>query len=464
MLRKKACIIILAIIAIPLVMGLNASGCSGKGITGVKVDVASSGEISSRVSAMGTLESSGATDVVPIANGTISELMVSDGDEVAAGEVLATLQQGSLNNQAEQAWSSYLTTTSMGDLMSGMWGNSTLPYSALTTSMQSFGALQAQTDSIAMTFFDLAPTFASFLPPQQQQQVLTVIEQQKTQYVENMNNRVTPQIPSPTGYPSSANAADAARTELAKKQYQLAAAGKLDPRLTAPISGAVIFTPPSGLFPSDLLTGLTSSLGGLSGGLAALGGMSSIGGDLTGMLSGLFPSSEIKAGTQVQAGQAIFQIVDLQNMRVKANVEETDIPKVKKGQKVMVMLDAYPDQEFRGTVVQVSAKGQSGSSGTTVFPVTVQMDRSETPLRIGYNAIVDIEVMKKEQVLVISAGALVKSGSDTYVYVVKDGVAVRRDVVLGMEAEDLVEIKEGLEEGEVIVVEGANKVKPGSRI
>ncbi len=66
--------------------------------------------------------------------------------------------------------------------------------------------------------------------------------------------------------------------------------------------------------------------------------------------------------------------------------------------------------------------------------------------------------------IVVSAGALVKSGSDTFVYVVKDGVAVRRDVVLGMEAEDLVEIKEGLEEGEVIVVEGANKVKPGSRI
>lgn len=464
MLRKKVCIIILAIVSVPLVMGLNVSGCAGKGVAGVKVEAVSSGEISSQVSAMGTLESAGATDVVPITNGTIGELMVSDGDEVIAGEVLATLQQGGLETQAEQAWANFLTTSSLGDMMSGTWNNSILSYQVLSSSMASFGALQTQTDSIAMTFFDIAPTFASFLPPEQQQPILATIAQQKAQYIENMNNRVAVQAPSPTGYPSSAGAADAARTDLAGKQYKLAEAGKLDPRLTAPISGAVIFTPPSGLFPSDLLSGLTSSLGGLTGGLAALGGASSIGGDLTGMLSGLFPSSEIKAGTQVQSGQAIFQIVDLQNMRVKANVEETDIPKVKKGQRVKVMLDAYPDQEFLGAVVQVSAKGQSGSSGTTVFPVTIQMDRSETPLRIGYNAVVDIEVMKKDKVLVVSAGALVKSGSDTFVYVVEDGVAVRRDVVLGMEAEDLVEIKEGLEEGEVIVVEGANKVKPGSRI
>ncbi len=64
----------------------------------------------------------------------------------------------------------------------------------------------------------------------------------------------------------------------------------------------------------------------------------------------------------------------------------------------------------------------------------------------------------------IPAPALVKSGSDTYVYVVENGVAERRDVVPGLENEELVEIIEGLEEGEQIVVEGANKVKPGSRV
>ncbi len=396
MLRKKASIIILAIIALPLVAGLNVTGCAGKGIPGVQVGEAAVGEISTRVSAMGTLESSGAVDVSPISSGTIGELLVSDGDEVQAGEVLATLQMGSLEAQREQAMSSYLTTASMGDLMSGMWSNSILPYQTLASSMQSLSAMQAEADSVIMTYFDLAPTFASFLPPDQQQQVLTVIAQQKAQYEEAMNSRVPVKVPNPSGYPSSASAADAARTDLAGKQYQQAQAGVSNPTLTAPISGAVVFTPPSGLIPSDLISGLTSSLGGLTSSLSALGGMSSIGGGLSGMLSGLFPSSEIKAGTQVQAGQAVFQIVDLQNMRVKAEVEESDIPRVKKGQPVTIMLDAYPDEEFHGKVVQVGAKGQSGSSGTTVFPVTIQMDRSETPLRIGYNALVDIEVMKRE--------------------------------------------------------------------
>lgn len=463
MLRKKASILILAVIALPLAVGLNVSGCAGKGIPGVQVGEVAVGEISTRVSAMGKLEPSAAIDVTPISSGTIGELMVSDGDMVEAGETLATLEAGSLEAQQEQARANYLTSASVGDLMSGMWSNSTLPYQTLATSLQSVGAMQAQADSIIMTYFDLAPTFASFLPPQQQQEVLAVIEQQKTQYVEAMNNRVVPQVPTPSGYPSSAAAADAARTDIAGKKYQQAKAGADDPNLKAPIAGAVVFTPPS-LFPGDLLGDLSSSLGGLTSGLGALGGVSSLSGGLSGMLSGLLPSSEIKSGTQVQAGQAIFQIVDLQNMRVKAEVEESDIPRVKKGQVVRIMLDAYPEEEFLGKVVQVGAKGQSGSSGTTVFPVTIQMERSDVPLRIGYNAVVDIEVLKKEGVLIIPSAALVKSGSDAYVYVVKDGVVQRRDVVPGIESEELVEIYEGLEEGEPIVVEGANKVKPGSRV
>ncbi len=444
--------------------GLNSSGCAGKGIPGVRAEETTVGTITSQVSATGKLESAGTTDVVPIAGGTIGELMVSDGDEVEAGEVLAVLQQGSLDTAAEQAYSSYLTTASMGDLMEGMWSNSIMSFESMSVAMQSLTAIQSQADDMVMTFFDITPTLAAFLPPSQQQQVLSWIGEQKSEYLDNVSSRPALQLPSPTSYPSTAAAADAARSALALQNYQLAEAGKSDPRLVAPISGAVVFTPPSGLFPSDLLSGITSSLGGLSSGLAALGGASSLGGDLSGMLSGLFPSDEITTGTKVTAGQAIFQIVDLQNMKVKAQVEESDIPRVKKGQKVKVMLDAYPEEEFYGKVVQVGAKGEGGSSGTTVFPVTIQMDRTEIPLRIGYNAVVDIEVMRSENVIVIQSGALVKSGGEVYVYVVDRGVAVRRDVVVGMESEDLVEIKEGLEEGEQIVVEGANKVKPGSRI
>ncbi len=464
MLRKKASIIILAIISLPLTAGLNVAGCAGKGIPGVEVGESVKGEVSARVSATGKLEASEAVDVLPVSSGAIGQLLVSDGDEVEAGEVLAVLEQGSLEAQREQARSNYLTTASTGDMMSGMWGNSVLSYQTMASSMLSLEAMQTETNSFIMAFLELAPVFASFLPPEQQQQAQEVIKRQKAEYEEAVRNREPITVLPASGYPSSAAAADAARTALADKEYRRAQAGANDPTLKAPISGAVVFVPPPSLVPQGFIDDLNSSLGGLASSLGAFGGGSSLGGGLGGMLSALSPSAEIREGTQVQAGQPVFQVIDLQNMRVKAEVEESDIPRVKKGQPVTIMLDAYPEKRFTGRVVQVGAKGQSGSSGTTVFPVTIQMDRSDIPLRIGYNALVDIEVNKAEGVVVVPAAALVRYGSDSFVYVVVNGVAERREVVPGLENEELVEVREGLEEGERVVVEGTSKVKPGSRL
>ncbi len=60
--------------------------------------------------------------------------------------------------------------------------------------------------------------------------------------------------------------------------------------------------------------------------------------------------------------------------------------------------------------------------------------------------------------------AVVRSGQESFVYVVEGGRARRREVVTGLEADDLVEILEGLEPGELVVIEGTAKVKPGDRL
>jgi HlyD family secretion protein len=461
--RGKAFVVLSSFLLLPVIMGLNLTGCGSRGIPGVKVQEAARTDMSLLVSAVGTLEPSGAVDVVCRSNCVLEQLLVSDGDEVEAGEVLATLQVAGLEQQAQQANANYLNAAAMGDLMSGMWNNSTLSYDVITGTVQGLGAMQSQVDSLALTFFDLAPTLATMLPPETQQQVLQVVQAQKSQYLESMNNRVQPQVSSPSGYPSSAAAADRERRRLAAEQNELAQAAKNDPRIVAPVAGAVVFQPPSGGMPTDLINSLTGSLSSLTGSLGALGGIS-MGGDFGSLFSDLFPSSELAPGTKLQAGQAAFRIVDLQNMRVKAEVEESDIVKVRKGQRVQVMLDAYPDHVFWGTVVQVGAKGSSGSSGATVFPVTIQMERSEVPLKIGFNATVDIEVSTREEVVAVPVTAVVRSGREAFVYVVDKGAVTRREVATGLEAEDMVEIVEGLEPGELVVTEGVSKVKPGDRL
>lgn len=461
--RSKAIAALTACLLLPAVLGLNLGGCGSKGIPGVKVEEVARGDLTLLISAVGTLEPASYVDVPCRTGCVIEQLLVSDGDEVEAGDVLATLQSADLEQQAEKAYADYLNAASVGDIMSGMWNNSIISYQALSGAVQNFSALQTQVDGLALTFFDLVPTLATFLPPEMQQQVIQVLQVQKSSYLEAMDQRVTPQAPSPAGYPSSAAAADRERRRQASRQNELAQAVKAEPRIVAPVAGAVVFQPPSSGLPTDLLSGLTGSLGSLAGSLGALGGIS-MGGDLSGLLSGLIPEQQLAPGTRLQAGQAAFRIVDLHEMRVSAEVEEADIIKVRKGQRAEVVLDAYPDRVFRGKVIQVGAKGKSGSSGTTVFPVTILLDRSEVPLKIGFNATVDIEASSRSDVVTVPLSAVMRSGRETFVYVVEKGVARRREVVTGLEAEDMVEVVEGLEAGERIVAEGASRVRDGDRL
>jgi len=169
-------------------------------------------------------------------------------------------------------------------------------------------------------------------------------------------------------------------------------------------------------------------------------------------------------GSELSAGQTAFQIVDLQDMKVMAQVEETDVPNVQEGQSVEIYLDAYPDVTFSGKVTQVGVRSQTGSSGTTIFPVVVQMDRTEIPLRLGYNATVDIKVLSKTDVIAVPITAMLEEDGTDYVYVVEEGKAYRREIDTGDRTEEWLEVVSGLDEGERIVVEGVGKVKEGQKV
>jgi multidrug efflux pump subunit AcrA (membrane-fusion protein) len=461
--RRKWTLGLLFALIFPLVASINLPGCSGGSGKGVKLAEVQKEPFATTVSAIGKLEATDPVDVAPLTDCTIAELKVQEGDEVAAGDVLAVLDQKELELQAMQAKANYLSVLSLGDYISSMWESSQIAYSALGSSVEGFANLQAQVDTLVMTLFDLAPVLVEYLPPDQQEYVKGVLADQRAQYVANMSNRSTPQLPALSGYPGSALEASATQAELAFRQYQLAQEALQNPVIRAPVAGAVVFVPSPSILPSSLLTDLLGGLGSLTSSAAALGGGYG-GSEMAGLLESLFPKSEIKPGVKLAAGQAAFQIVDLTNMRIRAEVEESDIPKIKKGQLVRILLDAYPEREFIGKVIQVGVKAETGSAGTTIFPVTIQMDTPDIPLRLGFNATVDIEVWSKPEAIVIPSSALLSEGGEEFVYVVEDGVVHRRRVVTGMTTDEVVEIVDGLEPGEKIVIEGTSRVKEGSKI
>jgi multidrug efflux pump subunit AcrA (membrane-fusion protein) len=376
--------------------------------------------------------------------------------------VLATLDPNELAAQAAQAEADYLTSASIGDILAGQWANSTALYEGVDYASQLFVEMQGQVDQLILDFYDLMPAILPILPPEKQEYLKALLAEERAEYLEAAASRPAPPSISYSGYPATAAAADAARMEAAGYDYRRVMEGTKSPDIIAPVSGYVVYAAPSGIVASDILSELMGGLGSLTSSMGALSGF--LGGDISSLLGGGDGGAELTVGSNITAGQPAFQIIDLQEMQVEAQVEETDIISVEKGQAVEIFLDAYPDLTFSGEVIQVGVQAETGSAGTTVFPVMVRMDRTEVPLRLGYNATVDIKVLSKEDVIYVPITALLEEDGMEYVYVVFGGKAYRREVETGERTEEWVEIVSGLEEGERIVVEGIGKVGEGQKV
>jgi multidrug efflux pump subunit AcrA (membrane-fusion protein) len=454
---RAAAIIILVIATVLCV------GCFGGSVEGVRVAEVTRSDVSKVVSAVGTLDAAQPTDVKPLVGGTIVALPVKEGDYVSAGDVLATLDENELKAQAAQAEADYLTSASIGDILEGQWANSSALYKGMEYASQIFVEMQGQIDQMVLDVFDLMPALMPFLPPDQQEYLKSLLAEERQNYIQATASR--PGVPSIaySGYPSSAAAADAARMEAAGYDYRRVMEGTKNPNITAPVAGYVVFAAPSGIMPADLLSEMLGGLGSLTSSMGALSGL--LGTDLSGLLSGGGDTgAELAVGSKLSAGQTAFQIIDLQDMRVIAQVEETDVPNLQDGQSVEIFLDAYPDITFSGKVTQVAVKSQTGSAGTTIFPVVVQMDRTDIPLRLGYNATVDIKVLSKIDVIAVPITSVIEEDGREFVFVVEDGKAYHREIETGDRTEEWVQVVSGLDVGERLVVEGVGKIKEGQKV
>jgi multidrug resistance efflux pump len=92
---------------------------------------------------------------------------------------------------------------------------------------------------------------------------------------------------------------------------------------------------------------------------------------------------KISSGSQIQTWRPIVATLpDLTTMVSKTYINEVDIRKVKKGQSVNIGLDAFPDKELKGSVIDVANVGeQKPNSDSKVFEVTIELQESDTTLR-----------------------------------------------------------------------------------
>ena len=171
-------------------------------------------------------------------------------------------------------------------------------------------------------------------------------------------------------------------------------------------------------------------------------------------ISGVIASVTTQEGETVAAGlnaPTFVTIIDLSRLQVDAFVDETDIGRVKVGQKALFTVDTYPDKEFIGKVKAIYPKAII-QENVVNFDVVIEIDDPNIELlRPDMTTSVTIYQEERSGVLVIPRAAVTKEGASKFVLVKQDsGNFEKRTIKTGMTSGSDVEVASGLNEGEIV--------------
>ncbi|MDP2971249.1 MAG: efflux RND transporter periplasmic adaptor subunit [Deltaproteobacteria bacterium] len=169
----------------------------------------------------------------------------------------------------------------------------------------------------------------------------------------------------------------------------------------------------------------------------------------------------IDAGALVSPSTPIVNLVHTMTLKIVANVLEKDIPLLKPAMKAKIRTEAYPDRVFEGKVARIN----TGLDLTTrTLQAEIEIPNSSRLLKPGMFARIEVVLLEKPQVLAIPSNAVIVEQGEQFVYVVEGNKAVRKPVVTGIEQDRFVEVREGLKEGDQVIVRGQEAIRENTTI
>ena len=171
-------------------------------------------------------------------------------------------------------------------------------------------------------------------------------------------------------------------------------------------------------------------------------------------IPGIIASVSTQEGETVAVGLSaptFVTIIDLDRLQIETYVDEVDIGKIKIGQKAAFTVEAFPSIDIEGEVVGIYPKAILKENVVFYDVVVKSMKTSSVVLRPEMTANVSIFLESREDVLVVPARSVKKSGGVNFVYVIENGKPIRREVRIGWKQGRFLEITGGLKEGDEVL-------------
>jgi HlyD family secretion protein len=418
-------------------MSLTAASCDDQ----VEVTLAQVGRatVSEVVEAPASITARSAMTLTSPANGTLAQLLVNPGATVTAGQTIAIVDSAEAQTRLAQADAALKAAKRAGG------GGSKV----------NLGGLQKTLDEQAASGFAEARAAAGVIAnPEHKEKVLAGITSAEQKYAGASQVAWQTIKGVERGISSLAEgmrALGAAQVMQAQQAYDLAKANVDALVVKAPIAGIIQLggaaAAPAGSSITDLLSGFGAAPPAAAS--AALPGV----------------SGNVVIGAPISTGTAIVTIVDMSQVGLVAEVDETDILLVKTGLPADAELDAAPGEKLTAEVTAIDLLPTANSRGAVAYKVHLTVKESTVTPRPGMSALIRLKVREAAGAITVPAASVFSDGGVDTVWVKgSDGKAVKRRVEVGVAGREALEITIGLTEGDWIVVRGADKVTDGAQL
>jgi RND family efflux transporter MFP subunit len=171
-------------------------------------------------------------------------------------------------------------------------------------------------------------------------------------------------------------------------------------------------------------------------------------------------------GAAANAKAAVVTIADMSSLQVEADVSESNLGKVKRGQPCEIQLDAIPDVRFRGSVHMIVPTADRSKASIMVKVRFLNNDPRILPEMSARVSFLERAVTKEEEqpVVTVNPGAVVTRNTGSVVYVVTGRTVREAAITTGEQLGDVIVVLEGLKAGDKVVVNPSKKLKTGMRI
>lgn len=182
---------------------------------------------------------------------------------------------------------------------------------------------------------------------------------------------------------------------------------------------------------------------------------------VTAPVEGIVSQVNVTVGNMATSAQSAMSLTNANNLYSYVNVAENLVNRLKKGSTVKVTVPTVSENSFLGKIDNISP---SADPQTQLYPVKITVANSESLIKPGMFANVELKTEQKANVMAIKSEAVILKNEKTIVYVVEGDKAVAKEVVTGLDTGVEIEILKGLKLNDKVIIKGQTLVNEGLKI